>query len=792
MSAMHTMHTMGAMAMTGDLARLCEHFGIATGYFDAFGARREASAQNLIALLAEFGVHLDRMCPMRAPHSKPHAARAGPRRCRRCRSWMPSARMVAAVAAAAVDAPAPLAAQRRARAGAGRRGRCRVTARDRSQHEVDGVVLCERVLPMPLALETGYHRLRIEGLRGETLVLATHGRCYRPPAVRDGGRVWGTAVQLYSLRSPRNWGIGDFSDLEELAVRMAAQGADIIGLNPLHALFASTPLHTSPYSPSSRQQLNVLYIDVEAVDGFAACTAGPRAGALARLPGAARGLARNAAGGLHRRGRGEIRSARTAVRRLLRAAPARRRARPTTRAGRSMAFVAERGEALRQHALFETLQAHFLATEGGAWDWHAWPHAYRDPDSAEVTAFAIAHAQRVQFHQYLQWLANRQLAHAAARCEALGMGVGLYVDLAVSVDRAGSDAWGAQQGFAEGASVGAPPDEFNPAGQRWGLPPLRPDRLRADGYRFFIETLRASMRGAGALRIDHVMGLMRLFWIPPGRGARDGAYVYYPLDEMLAIVAIESHRHRCMVVGEDLGTVEDAVRDALAKADVLSYRLLYFEKQQGRRIQAARGLSAGRAGCDQHARPGHLRGLVDRERPARAAGARPVPRPRHLRQATDGPRAGAHRADAGLAAGRPAVARRGGAGGRPGHAVARVVEAAHAFLAAAPSALMMVQLEDVAGVVAQANMPGTVDAAPELAAQAAPAGAALAGGERMRGLGEALRAARPRRVAEPARSSSAPAGLQTRVPRATYRLQFHKDFGFDDAIRVLPYLASSA
>lgn len=773
--------------VTGELGRLCEHFGIDTGYFDAFGVRREVSAQSLIALLAEFGVHIgdaDDMADMAHALEAAHRARSS--------EVLPPA---VAVQASSREWQVPLRLpvstgrlrwelideQGRTRQGEADAGALPETGRIES-----GGHVCERVLHLPSSLEAGYCRLRIEGegLRGETLVLASPGRCYRPPAVRDGGRVWGVSVQLYSLRSPRNWGIGDFSDLEELAVQMAAQGAGIIGLNPLHALFASTPQHASPYSPSSRLQLNALYIDVEAVPDFADCAparervhspdfqsrlAALRAAPLVDYPGVA--------------------AAKFEVLALLfshfceRHLPSEG---PPDETGREfLAFVAERGEALRRHALFEALQAHFLAHEGGAWDWHAWPTAYQDPDSAEVSAFAVVYAQRVQFHQYLQWLAASQLAVAAARCNALGMGVGLYVDLAVSVDRAGSDAWALQQGLAGGASIGAPPDEFNPAGQGWGLPPLRPDRLRAEGYRYFIDTLRAGMRGAGALRIDHVMGLMRLFWIPPGCDAKEGAYVHYALDEMLAVVAIETHRHRCMVVGEDLGTVDDALRDALSRADVLSYRLLYFEKepQGGGFKPPAAYPPAALAAVSTHdlaTFAGWWTAQDLRER--LALGLFPDPAI-FDKQLTDRAHERMQLMHAMLRAGllsREDMAQAAGLAMPTG----RIVEAAHAFLAASPSALMLVQLEDVAEVVAQANMPGTVDTHPNWRRKLPVSSTALAGGERMRGLGRLLRAQRPRLV-----EHTASPGLQTRVPRATYRLQLHKDFGFDEAIRVLPYLA---
>ncbi len=776
----------------GALSALCAHFGIATAYNDAFGARREAPVRSLLALLAEFGVRIGNAADA-------HRALEAVQRARWAEALPPVAVVPAGSTTWQVPVRLPLATrtlrwQLTDEAGLTQHGEADAnTLHETARTEREGAWLCERTLPMALPLAAGYHRLHIDGLPGETLVLATPGHCYRPPAVRDGGRVWGPAVQLYSLRSPRNWGIGDFGDLDELVTRMAAQGADIIGLNPLHALFAANPAHASPYSPSSRQQLNVLYIDVEAVDGFADCAparhlvrspafqarlAGLRAEPLVDLPGVA--------------------AAKLEVLALLfdhfRAQHLPELAAPDADGLAFLAFVEERGEGLRQHALFEALHAHFLAIDSQWWGWPVWPAAYRNPDSAEVTAFAVQHAQRLQFHQFLQWQAARQLAQAAARCEAVGMGIGLYVDLAVSVDRAGSDAWTAQPVLAAGASIGAPPDEFNPAGQNWGLPPLRPDSLRADGYRFFTQTLRAGMRGAGALRIDHVMGLMRLFWIPPGRTAHDGAYVYYPLDEMLAIVAIESHRHRCMVVGEDLGTVEDAVREALAKADVLSYRLLYFEKLDGRHHehhgggfkQPAAYPPAALVAVSTHDLAtfagwwaGHdLRvrlelGLFPDERVFDKQLLDRAQERIQLMLAAEG--AGLlSREDMAEAAGQALPS-------------TRIVEAVHAYLAAAPSALMMVQLEDAAGVVEQANMPGTVNEQPNWRRKLPLTLRALAESERMQGLSATLRAARPglrSRV-----SPTAPQDLQARVPRATYRLQFHKDFGFDDAIRVLPYLA---
>ncbi|MBB4221670.1 malto-oligosyltrehalose synthase [Variovorax guangxiensis] len=761
------------IAVTDELARLCGHHGIATGYFDAFGRRREVGARSLIALLAEFGVRLG------------DVAEAGPaleaaRQADQAESLPP----VVVVQVPATGWPVRLRI-----APSMRRVRWQISDGCGTVREGEGDVGAEeatpgeRILQMPVALEAGYYRLRVEGLPGETLVLATPGHCYRPPAVQDAGRVWGVAVQLYGLRSPRNWGIGDFGDLEDLAVRVAGQGADLIGLNPLHALFAGTPEHASPYSPSSRQQLNVLCIDVEAVDGFPDCAAvREKVGS----PDFQQRLAMLRAAPLV--DYAGVAAVKFEVLELLFAHFCERHLPPEgepDESGRAfLDFVARRGEALRRHAVFETLRAHFLSTDNGSGDWHSWPAAWRDPESAEVAAFARVHAGRVRFHQYLQWVADRQLSHVAARCRVLGMGVGLYTDLAVSVDRAGSDAWSFQHGFAENASIGAPPDEFNPAGQRWGLPPLRPGGLRADGYRFFIETLRASMRGAGALRIDHAMGLMRLFWIPPGCGAAEGAYVYYPLEEMLAIVAIESHRQRCMVVGEDLGTVEDAVREGLSRADVLSYRLLYFEQRQGGGFKAPADYPpAALVAISTHdlaTFAGWWTAADLRERLALSLFPDPAIFDKQLadrmRERVELMQSLQH---AGLLS-REEMAEAAGLA-MPSE---RLVEAAHAFLARTPSALMMVQLEDVAGTVEQANMPGTVDEHPNWRRKLAQPVAALAQSDRMHGLARLLREERPRQP-----RNETPAGLRARIPRATYRLQFHKDFGFDDAIRVLPYLA---
>ncbi|MBT2325468.1 malto-oligosyltrehalose synthase [Variovorax paradoxus] len=766
------------------LGLLSAHFGIATEYEDIWRRRRLVPRDSLLALLAEFGVRID-------PTTTAEDALAAARRA----TWTQGMPLVHAIPAEGpawqlrLRLPAStgrLRWQLDEEAGARHEGELDVSALpELARAEQEGERWCERELSFAPALPPGYHRLRIDGIAGETLIVSAPSRCWRPAALQDGGRVWGPAVQLYALRSPRNWGIGDFGDLAQLVTQMAARGADIVGLNPLHALFPHNPAHASPYGPSSRRQLNVLYIDVEAVEGFAACDAARQLvhslefqTRLARLREAPLVDYAGVAAAkfevlrlLYAHFRGEHLSADGGAR---------------DDAGRAfLDFVAEGGQALYRHALFEALQAHFHAADEAVWGWPAWPEAFRDPAAPEVAAFAEQHAERVQYHQYLQWLAARQLARAGERCKALGLGVGLYLDLAVSVDRGGSEVWSERACFAAEASVGAPPDEFNPGGQGWGLPPLRPDRLRADRYRLFIDTLRANMRNAGALRIDHVMGLMRLFWIPPERSAGDGAYVHYPLAELLAIVALESQRNRCTVIGEDLGTVAPEMREALARVDVLSYRLLFFERsEEGEFKPAAEYPADALAAISTHDLPtlaGWWSGEDLRLRLKLGLFPELVLFERQLLDRA--------RERVGLLlklqhAGLLSAEEVAEAMGHP-RLAPRTVEAVHAFLASAPSAIMMVQLEDALGVCEQVNMPGTTAEQPNWRRKLPLDLPSLAASESVSRLCAAMAALRPRSAAGMEHRGN----VSTSVPRATYRLQFHKDFGFDDAIRVLPYLA---
>jgi (1->4)-alpha-D-glucan 1-alpha-D-glucosylmutase len=409
-------------------------------------------------------------------------------------------------------------------------------------------------------LPLGYHRV-VENGRERTVIVAPE-RCYLPPEMRDG-RIWALATQLYGVRSERNWGIGDFTDLAALARLAGSCGARAIALNPLHELHPSEPRACSPYSPSSRLWLNALYVDVTAVPDFAGSSETPE---LRRLRD--RAMVDYS---------GVARAKRAAFEALFASFRRRHLERPgDARAAAFRAFVRAGGEALERLALYEALTEHFRALDAGSFGWLQWPAPFQDPHGREVRAFAHAHRDRVDFYQYLQWIADEQL-HAASRIAAAA-GAGFYRDLAVGVDRNSADVWGDRATILESVSLGAPPDALNALGQNWGLPPLSPRALRAQGYAPFARLLRANMRHATILRIDHVMSLRRAFWIPLGRSPREGAYVNYRFDEMLAVVALESVLNRCAVVGEDLGTVPEGFRERMQAAGTLSSRLVYFER----------------------------------------------------------------------------------------------------------------------------------------------------------------------------------------------------------------------
>jgi 4-alpha-glucanotransferase len=406
-------------------------------------------------------------------------------------------------------------------------------------------------------------------------------RCYQPP-ILDTQKCWGLSIQLYTLRSERDWGMGDFADLVELIELAAPLGCNVIGLNPLHALFPADPQHCSPYSPSSRLFLNILYVAVDAIPEFATCPAMQGLWSQASFQAALTAL-RATDTVMYE----QVAALKLCALRLL--YDDFRATQLPTRSQRAQSFrqfVTQGSNSLHLHAVFDALDAHLRAQYIGGWQ--HWPDEFQAPHSPAVQSFIAQHEYEVEFFLYAQWVAFEQLASAQQRARAAGMHIGLYGDLAVGANPSGSEVWSNQSLYVQGAAVGAPPDPLALSGQDWGIPPINPHALREQGFAPFIELLRVNMQSVGALRIDHVMSLFRLWWVPRGFGAMHGVYVHYPLDELVARLVEESTRARCLVIGEDLGTVPDEVRRAMAQRRLFHYKVLLFEKHGDGRFKSPR------------------------------------------------------------------------------------------------------------------------------------------------------------------------------------------------------------
>ena len=457
---------------------------------------------------------------------------------------------------------------------------------ERGSHQQDGKWYVLRDLPLPADLLTGYHRLEVDlehAGREECALIVAPDKCREPADIAGGSRLWGVAVQLYALRSQNNWGIGDFSDLAELLRHAAAAGAGFVGISPVHALFPSDPTLYSPYSASSRHALNVMFIDVASV---LEAQGSRRALAIMADPGFRARLAQARAA--TQVDYAAVASLKMAV---LQAAFERFRtehlARHTARAAACRAFLRERGEAMRLHTLFDAIDSHLRRHHGTGAGWHNWPEEYRSPTGDAVRRFAHEHADEVDFHGYLQWLAAEQLGAVRKLARELNLSVGIYGDYAVGVNASGSETWSDQSLYCTGAAIGAPPDPIGPGGQEWGIPPQDPRQLRRTAYAPFAALVRANMRACGALRLDHVMALFRQWWVPRGFKSADGGYVHYPVEDLLGVVALESHRNGCLVVGEDLGVVPDEIRRALPQFGVYHYKVVLFEQKGGEFVAPA-------------------------------------------------------------------------------------------------------------------------------------------------------------------------------------------------------------
>jgi (1->4)-alpha-D-glucan 1-alpha-D-glucosylmutase len=726
------------------LERLCRLAGIAPAYADVWGATHAAPESTRLALLRALGVLSDgaRAAEAAAKHA--------------VRTWRQAAPPVAVFrdeqAPYRLELHFPGASEDAVHAwhlvlenGDARRGEFRPRQLERLETSaIAGAAHFAAAFDWREPLPQGYHRYTLQlpdGAAATMPLIVAPARCYLPPALRGGGRTWGPAAQLYGVRSSRNWGIGDYTDLAVLVEQWGRRGAGIAGVNPLHALYPHNPAHASPYGPSSRLFRNVLYLDVEAVEDFRECEAARDI--VGSAPFRERLAAARAVELVDYRAVAALKF--PVLERLYAHFRERHLGAGTARARAFREFQAAGGAALREHALFEALQQRFHDAGSAVHGFPSWPEAYRDPRAEAVARYARSHGERVEFYEYLQWQCDLQLAGAAARARAAGMAVGLYADIAISIDGAGAEAWSHQDRYVLEAGLGAPPDEINPRGQNWGLPPLHPERLKVAGYAPFVATLRASMRHAGAVRLDHAMGLARQFWIPRGADAAAGAYVHFPFDDLLGVLALESHRNRCMVIGEDLGTVPDEVRSTLARAGVLSYRLLYFERDGAGDYRAPAGYPVDAlVTATTHDLPtlaGYWEGrdLTLRQAlnlyPGDAA-----------REAQTAARA-QDRARLARALQREGLLADGvldpSSAGELGDEAARAIQV---YLARSPARVCVVQLEDVLGVREQVNLPGTIDEHPNWRRKLPLELERMPGDPRFLALTEALAAARPRKT----------------------------------------------
>ena len=421
----------------------------------------------------------------------------------------------------------------------GKAGPFRITLE--SGHSFEGYVgeAGDGRVELPGVNEPGYHQLEFNGAT-RTLAVAPHS-AYTLEDAGQGRKLWGIAVQLYALRRRNDGGIGDFTALAELATHAAAYGADVLAISPVHAQFSANLDRFSPYSPSNRAALNVLHIaEPTAITGTTLID-WPKAGAAKLL------ALREAFENFHDH-------------------------------DALAAFRLETGDRITRHALFEALQASLVPGHESAKDWRNWPEAYRDPQNPAVLRFLDENAHEVSFHAYLQYRADKELRAAQRVAREAGMRVGLIADLAVGADHAGSQSWSYQGQVLTGLEIGAPPDTINREGQSWGITALSPHGLRKSGYTAFIEMLRHALRHAGGVRIDHIMGLTRLWVIPLGSNSKQGAYLKLPAEDLLRLVALESQRHKAVIIGEDLGTLPEGFQGRLNNAGISGLRVMWFER----------------------------------------------------------------------------------------------------------------------------------------------------------------------------------------------------------------------
>ncbi|MDK9721532.1 MAG: 4-alpha-glucanotransferase [Rhodospirillales bacterium] len=691
-----------------DLDRLADLAGIESGWWDFFGHWRPVPDETKRHFLKSMGLPAD-------TDEQAHASLIGLEE----RPWRRGAPATHVLRLGSQPAPIPIAFPEQAR-------KCRWRVLEESgnilngdffvadlpgieERWLDGKRYVRRLFACPQPLDAGYHRLSIElgpGVATETSLIVAPATAYMPGHLRAGGRVWGASAQLYGLKrgQGKGMGIGDFSALADMVETVAGLGGGAVGLNPLHARFLTQPSRISPYSPSSRLFLDAIYIDPKTAPEFdavrdafkdqEALRKGLEAEALVDYPKVA-AL------------KFPLLEKMFAHFQALHLGP-----QPSKRGQAFLSFVRGRGEALERFARFQALEEHFgMQSPGISW-WRNWPDGFRSPASSEVAEFAKDKAERIRFFQYLEFLADHQLEHAGDLARKKGMAIGLYRDLGVGIPGDGGEAWSLQDALALGIGVGAPPDPLNLKGQDWGLAPFNPLALDELGYAPFAQVLRANMRHAGAMRLDHAMSLVRLYWVPEGNEADQGAYIRMPADALFAVLALESQRARCLVIGEDLGTVPDGFRERMKAEGLFAYRLLPFERRhdgQFKRPYEIDGQALVTAGThdlapllgwwkgrDLHWRE-ELQLYPQPETAENERRARETDRQRLIWALCE---LGEIEADFPID------------GALSDEQAKRLALAVQRYLAKSPTQIMMVQIEDLLGQEEPMNLPGTVDEHP--------------------------------------------------------------------------------
>jgi 4-alpha-glucanotransferase len=558
--------------------------GIETNYWDVWGKQHQSSADTQTAILRSLGVDAT------SPASLEHALQE--------RSWREWQRLLPptlvltkddlphqiAISLRAEQTNLPAVIRLRIEQGTTLESACSLADLEIAQEiSLRGRTFVRKRIALPEDLPLGYHELSITlgGHSSEpTRLIVCPPRAYQPPWL-DSGRAAGIAISLYGVRSQRNWGCGDTTDLKAFVAWVAEQtGASFVALNPLHAIPNRQPYNTSPYLPNSIFYRNPIYLDLEEIQEF---QSSPKPAALLHSPAVQAEIQalRSAEFVEYER----VHKLKMRFLKLLFRAFVHEWTEDTARAREFREYIQREGDLLHLFAVHSALDESIHKQCPDIWNWPAWPEPYQHPESAETREFAQTHWRSVLFHKYVQWQLDQQFTSAQGEAQRLGLSIGLYHDLALATDRFGADLWAHRSFFVSGSRVGSPPDGFSPKGQDWAFPPPNSERHYEDGYRLFAESIRKNLRHGGALRIDHVMRFFHLFWIPDGVAALDGTYVRDRHEDLLRILALESARNKVLIVGEDLGTVPDEVREALHRFGILSYRLLYFEQDQNGRMR---------------------------------------------------------------------------------------------------------------------------------------------------------------------------------------------------------------